>query len=179
MEGKGKCLVAQRDITAGEVVFTETPLVCLPDLRQAGAVCAHCLKGCVTPSQQVRAQLGLEEALPYEAESYHPGPLARCADCHEVYCAPHCRDAALAYHRLLCSRVPPPQPSLMGALTELCAPYDFVGPLIIARIFSSIIQHCLMNPGPDGLRTCALFVMSSVASMMCHGWEAYVQDSMR
>ena len=155
VDGKGKALFAQRDIAAGEVIFTETPLVCQPDLKQpAASVCSQCLKGCVTPSEQVRIQLGVEEKLPYEADSYNTGPLVHCADCAEIYCSVTCRDAALSHHRLLCSRSPPPAPSLMGALAELCAPYDFVGPLMIARIFSSIIHHCLLHPGEDGLRTC-------------------------
>jgi hypothetical protein len=121
-------------------------------------VCGQCLKGCVTPSAQVRIQLGLDEILPFETECYNLGTPVHCPDCLEVYCSDACRIAGLSHHHLLCSRRPPPAPSLMGTLAQLCAPYDFVGPLMIARIFSSIIHHCMLVPGEDGLRTCAFII---------------------
>lgn len=41
--GKGRCLIAAQDIKAGDVIFTDMPLLLYPQIGGEKSFCAHCL----------------------------------------------------------------------------------------------------------------------------------------
>jgi hypothetical protein len=49
--GKGRGLVATRDIAAGEVVLSERPLMMYPHCDALGSVCSHCLRSLHLPGK--------------------------------------------------------------------------------------------------------------------------------
>lgn len=79
----GRCLRATRDLAAGEELFSEQPLFCVP--LRPHQTCAHCL-----------AQLSLHGPAGQEG-------CTRCSLAH--YCSVQCRKKDAVFHRAECRRV--------------------------------------------------------------------------
>ncbi|KAL6062795.1 Hsp90 cochaperone [Balamuthia mandrillaris] len=110
---KGQGLVAERDFSAGEVIFEDTPLVAAryePLVETKDSVCcAHCFRSLV-PLRVVKKQLkqaGNKDPL-QGAEAYfeYQRNAVRCAECDtELYCCEQCQTTAWdQYHSELCTR---------------------------------------------------------------------------
>ena len=97
-EDVGRGLVATRNITRGEIIFTEAAAVSvLEDNGVPG--CGFC--GCSlagVDASPILGQLDHPELFPSAP------PVVKCNSCSEKYCSEHCRDKAESlFHRRLCA----------------------------------------------------------------------------
>jgi hypothetical protein len=65
--GKGRCLFAAQDIKAGDVIFTEMPLLLYPQIGGEESFCAHCLGDLHQKSTLCILNTQLYQELSYES----------------------------------------------------------------------------------------------------------------
>lgn len=81
--GRGRGLVAARELHAGETVLNEPPLMLTPSLRCIRDVCCCCLR-------YVDGTLSFYLYAP-RAAAHHPGTAATCSTCNTArFCSPQC-----------------------------------------------------------------------------------------
>lgn len=103
---RGRGLFACQDLSEGDIVFRDSPLISLQHTFNRANVactraCGHCLRFLGSIEEQIehhQATLGLSTTIP-QYESAVP-----CSgNCGELYCSQECRDYAFAYgHKWLC-----------------------------------------------------------------------------
>eukprot|EP00124_Ichthyophonus_hoferi_P003805 Ihof_evm1s356 gene=Ihof_evmTU1s356 len=151
-DGKGKGVVATRPIRAGEVVFTEAPLVAIQHTanRCKAIVCQNCFTFVGTLQLQVDNILGEGHVKLPVVGDINPNqlisPIFQCIHgCGAIYCSEKCREKAFEeYHALLCPREKDNHP--WWTLYEFCNETNDVF-LLVARALSKVILRYERNGG--------------------------------
>ena len=109
LPGRGRSLVAARDLSEGEVLLTEEPVAFhqMPGNAEAGCMaCAWCMRDCCTADEQMRC-LGVSSKAPVSVPDKRPARAkksARCGDCGALYCCSGCQEAhRVGRHAAFCS----------------------------------------------------------------------------
>lgn len=132
------------------VIFTEKPLV--SRIRPGSKLaCGHCMRTKMT-TEDLKPHY--ESQFPFMYPNLENGEhkFFECESCGEKYCSEVCRGTAFQrYHNLLCAKAPfwsaahaaDPIPHPIEMITSMCLEGQpaFINPLLIARIFSSIVNH--------------------------------------
>jgi hypothetical protein len=107
-DGRGRALVATRDVVAGEVMLTEAPLAAAQFAWNASCgyrACGQCLRSLETAAEMFQRLAALDKppTLPHAdtcCASSSLTPVGCPAGCSAVYCGEACRDAAWRDHHV-------------------------------------------------------------------------------
>lgn len=129
--GKGRGLYATRDLSEGEVIFTELPLVGMQHLANAESIeaCAMCMQHVGELEAQIARLMSDESkrrlipaAMPYREEGFRacPPPFRCRGGCGLAFCGPVCEGQAWEeWHCLLCA---PSADGASAAMSDEAAP---------------------------------------------------------
>eukprot|EP00026_Physarum_polycephalum_P005613 Phypoly_transcript_05648.p1 GENE.Phypoly_transcript_05648~~Phypoly_transcript_05648.p1 ORF type:complete len:464 (+),score=60.90 Phypoly_transcript_05648:158-1549(+) len=140
---RGKGLTAKRDFRAGEVIFTELPLVSHISVNEETNkfqfVCDHCmrtvLKEINLPPEWQRCYTSIyEKGLPQNFECK--------GKCGAKYCSAECQDISWnRYHSAMCTSTNSGAAGPLKHLVELCRKHGRTNPLVIARMFGTVVSE--------------------------------------
>uniref|UniRef100_H2ZB99 SET domain-containing protein n=1 Tax=Ciona savignyi TaxID=51511 RepID=H2ZB99_CIOSA len=150
-DGKGYGLFAKQDITCGDVILEEEPLVCSQfswNKLYKYRACDYCLKSLETAEEMCR-RLAQNPSinLPHpECCKAKPETNVHCLNCEEVYCSMACREKAYnEYHKTLCPSSDQCDKSALEVLDETWRGFHFppetASIQMIMRILARIKQE--------------------------------------
>lgn len=156
-----KGVIAKRPLEGREILFHETPVVCLRKTQQASTnamelkSCSHCLRTFIDPQMFGLAQDAFDAVL-------HPVPCGHCQ--LEHYCSTECQETAWRqYHRLLCTGSDDPedfgQPLILLQLSVQHT--GRTNPLLIARMLAMVLSAA-MDGDADPSRVFDRFVQNEL-----------------
>eukprot|EP00123_Amoebidium_parasiticum_P015120 comp22796_c1_seq1/m.35727 comp22796_c1_seq1/g.35727 ORF comp22796_c1_seq1/g.35727 comp22796_c1_seq1/m.35727 type:complete len:416 (-) comp22796_c1_seq1:115-1362(-) len=166
-EGRGKGVVSTREISEGEVVFKEKPLVAIQHVanRSKAIVCDQCFRFIGTLQLQVDNLLGEGHVQLPPLDGINPQesfcPIYQCANgCGALYCSELCRNLSYDnHHRLLCPGEDDDHP--WWHLYRFALETNDIF-LLVTRGISTVIQECERNGGDvDDAEECFRYVFKA------------------